>query len=556
MKKIIAMLLALSMVFALVACGGNNSSNTTDAGKNTTSTEGEKQPAADTEKESAVQTAASNPDAVAGGTMLVYLSGDPSSWNPDYKSDDNLWPIAQNVFNRLVKLAPFDGINMDLAESYEFSEDGMTLTFHLHEGVKWHDGEPFTSYDVKWTYDTMIAENWFKATSIEAIDSIECPDDNTVVMNLKAPDVTIIAKLAWYGTFILPAHIYEGTDIANNEATLSHPIGTGPFKFDSYETGVAVTLVKNEEFWGDEPVADKLVYSIITDQDTAYQAFINDEIDYYGSQLPAAYYTDLDDNPDYRIYQNLYQNRTYITFNFNDPDFSKVEVRQAVAHAVDRQGIFDRVGAGGAVAEYFISPLQVDYVDEQYKMPERDVQKAMELMEQAGYTKDADGFYLHATMDVFESGNFGDIAQIIKANLAEAGIDLTINMMEYAAWGEKVKPDGDWSITMLAGYQGPDVSGVAGRVQTGGSSNKGGFSNAELDAAIEASNVCADITERAGYLSTVQKVMSEEMPMVLLMENGGNIPFKNSTVGAPYDVPEKAASSELTYFGFAAESAK
>ena len=90
-----------------------------------------------------------------GGTIIAQLSGEPSSWNPDYKSDDNLWPIAQNLFNRLIKLATGDGIDMDLAESYEFSEDGMQLTFHLHEGVKWHDGVDFTSYDVKWTYDTM-----------------------------------------------------------------------------------------------------------------------------------------------------------------------------------------------------------------------------------------------------------------------------------------------------------------------------------------------------------------------------------------------------------------
>lgn len=88
----------------------------------------------------------------------------------------------------------------------------------------------------------------------------------------------------------------------------------------------------------------------------------------------------------------------------------------------------------------------------------------MKLMEEAGYTKDADGYYLHATMDVFESGNFGDMAQIIKANLAEAGIDLTINMMEYAAWVEKVNQNHNFTITMLAGYQGPDVSGLAGRI--------------------------------------------------------------------------------------------
>ncbi len=520
MKKAVSLLLALCMVFSLTAV----------AGAEETVGVGETQ---------------------EGGTAIIWQSGDPTMWCPDYKSDDYLWPIAQNIFNRLVKLTAYDGIDYDLAESYEFSDDGMDLTFHLKEGVYWHDGEPFTSYDVKWTYDTVIEEDLFKSTSLESVESIECPDDYTVVMHLNAPDVTIIPKIAWYGLFILPAHIYEGTDIATNEATTTHPIGTGPYMFDSYTSGVSVTLVKNENYFDGEPVLDKLVYSIITDQDTAYQAFLNGEIDYYGSSVPTANIDDLDDDPDYRVVTALYQNRTYITFNFDDPDFSKTEVRQAFAYAVDREGIYDRVGAGGAMAEYFVSPLQTDYVDENYTMPDRDVEYAMELLESAGYTKDSDGFYLHCTLDGFEDGNFADIAQIVKANLAEAGIDVTINMMEYAAWQDKVMDNKDFQVTMLAGYQGPDISGVAARVQTNGSSNLGGYSNEELDAALIASNSCSDVEERAAYYSTVQRIMSEDMPMVFLLENGSKIPFKNTLINGPYDLPELMASSELTYMGWA-----
>ena len=542
MKKVLAILLAASML-SLAGCNSSSSSGSSGTPSNSGTSGTSQSTGGD-----APTTNLTTPGGKQGGTMVVYLSGDPSGWNPDYKSDDNLWPIAQNVFNRLIKLAPFDGIDMDLAESYEFSEDGKTLTFHLHEGVKWHDGEPFTSRDVKWTYDTMISEQWFKAQSLESVESIDCPDDNTVVFHLKAPDVTIIAKLAWYGTFILPAHIYEGTDVATNDATMNHPIGTGPFKFDSFTTGVSVKLTKNEDFWGDEPMADEIIYSIITDQETAYQAFLNGEVDYYGSSIPTAHTHDLDNNPDYRLFHSLAQTSTYISINFNDPDFSKVEVRQAFAYAVDRQGIYDRLGDGKGKAETFISPLQTDYVDENYKMPERDINKAMELLESAGYTKDADGFYLHTTFDCFESGNFADIAQIVKANLAEAGIDITINMMEYAAWGEKVKDNKNYSVTMLAGYQGPDVSGVAARVQSDGSSNFGGYSNPELDEAMIASNSCSDKAERAKYLSTVQRIMSEDMPLVLLMDNGGYYPVRNTTLGSPWDVPEKAASSEMTYF--------
>ena len=489
---------------------------------------------------------------VKGGSIIIQNGGDPLSWNPDYKGDDNLWPMAQNIYNRLIKLTAGDGIDLDLAESYEFTNDGKDLVFHLHQGVVWHDGVPFTAADVKWTYDTIKNDNWAYASALSSVESIECPDDNTVIMHLNAADVTIIAKLAWYGTFILPQHIYENGDVAELSILESSAVGTGPYKLESFETGVQTTLVRNDNFWGDEPLLDKLIYVVIGDEDTAYQAFLNGEADYLYS-VPSANTFDLDEDPNYRVVVNLYQNRTYITFNFNDPDFGKVEVRQAVAKAVDRQGIFDRVGGGGALAEYFVSPLQTDYVDPQYKMPDRDVEGAMALLEQAGYTKDADGFYLHATMDIFEDGTFSDIAQIVKANLAEAGIDLTLNIMEIGAWMEKVIDNANFSMSMLAGYQGPDISGIANRVQTGAGTNLALYSNPEVDAALEASNAETDVAKRAEYYSIVQKCMCEDMPMVFLMENGGHYPIRQDIVGTPYDVPELAASSEMTYTAFTAK---
>ena len=187
-----------------------------------------------------------------GGTLVISSAGDPTSFNPDYKSDDNLWPMAQNIYNRLIKLTTEDSLIPDLAESYEFSDDGLTLTFHLHEGVKWHDGEDFTADDVVWTYTTMMEESWFKADALQGVESIEAPDDLTVVFNLEYPNVAIISKLGWYGTFILPRHLYEGTDLATNPAN-QNPVGTGPFKFESYESGVAVTLVRNDDFLVQKP---------------------------------------------------------------------------------------------------------------------------------------------------------------------------------------------------------------------------------------------------------------------------------------------------------------
>ena len=152
---------------------------------------------------------------------------DPQSCNPDFKSDDGAWPINQNIFNRLVKLGNNTKINLDLAESYEFSEDGMQLTFHLHDGVKWHDGEPFTSNDVVWTF-TKVLEEGYQSNTLNMIDSVTADGDYKAVFHLKQPDASVVSVLSWLGTWIMPAHLYEGTDWTQNEHNM-HQIGTGQF---------------------------------------------------------------------------------------------------------------------------------------------------------------------------------------------------------------------------------------------------------------------------------------------------------------------------------------
>ena len=186
-------------------------------------------------EDGAVPTATALDKPVSGGTYIVRGAGDPYSFNPNLKVDD--WGVVtyQNIFNRLVKQTVSNAVVGDLAKSWEFSDDGLTLTFHLHEGVKWHDGEPFSSEDVKWTFDKIRTEG-YQSNSFKQLSEITCLDENTVVFHLSEPNSGIVATIGWLGTFIMPKHIYDTPDYdwSTNPANFQ-PVGTGPFKFVSYE---------------------------------------------------------------------------------------------------------------------------------------------------------------------------------------------------------------------------------------------------------------------------------------------------------------------------------
>lgn len=476
-------------------------------------------------------------------TFIVGQQTAPQSFHPNRISDDGAWPVNQNIFNRLLKLNAFNEFVPDLAEKYEFSDDGLTLTFNLKEGVKWHDGEAFSSADVKYTYDTIIAEKFSHASSLSTVDSIDTPDENTVVFNLKNADSSILAKLSWYGTFIMPKHIYEGTDQATNPAN-QKPIGTGPFKFVEYQKDVAVTLERNDDFFGNKSNVKKLVFQIIPDENTLYQAFLNGEVDYMGA-LPAGNVNDLDGDANYNVIESLGINRTYVTFNLSNEHFSKPEVRKAVAYAIDQKSVFDRVGGAGVQSSTLISPVFEQYINNDYLLPETNVEKAIQTLEDAGYTKNANGYYIEANFDYFTSGNFGDIATIIAANLEKAGIKLNLNAMEISAWQKKVMDDYDFELTMLAGYQGPDIAGIDGRVKSDGTTNIAKYNNPELDEILKKAVQVSEVSERKVYYDQVQQILAEDLPMIFILDNGYKTPVRKEFEGTPYQ-DKTVAASEFT----------
>lgn len=237
----------------------------------------------------------------------------------------------------------------DLAESWTVSPDGRAYTFKLRTGVTWHDGQPFSSADVKFTFDEVLLKYYArtKAGLENVLDGIDTPDASTVVMRFKQPYGPLLQRLDASEAPILPRHIYAGSDVQNNPANL-RPVGTGPFKFVEYQKGESVRLVRNERYFKPGlPYLDELIFKIIPQASTATLALEHGEVDY----LLAPAEADVA-----RLRQNAgivvaisagsaggSNCQDTLIFNLRRPPFDKIEVRQAFAYAIDRQQILDQV---------------------------------------------------------------------------------------------------------------------------------------------------------------------------------------------------------------------
>lgn len=479
-------------------------------------------------------------DNTAGGeqsnaekALIVRATGDPMSFNPDTLPDDNAYPIVQNLYNRLVKLDASKQIIPDLATDWEVSEDGMAITFHLRDDAHWHDGEPVTSEDVKYTFDT-IKENptYYMSSRMTIVDSIETPDDKTVVFNMNQADVSFIADLGWYGTFILPEHVYNnGQPWEENPASMD-PIGSGPFKFSEFKQGESITIVANPDYHEGAPKLDKVIFSIIPDEATAVQALVNGQIDVL-ENVPAANVDELLANENIKMQLNEYPSPMRIIFNLNNEILSDVNVRKAIATAIDKEEISQKIYNGVQKPEYNMYPSLIEWAtNSQDTSPKHNIDEAIKILEDAGYTKDADGFYIKGlTIDVFEGGGYPDAAKLMAASLEKAGIELKVQVHEFNAWNEKVSVQRDFMLELQGGFMGPDPAALQKRFGTGVGSNYGDYSNQEFDDILTQAGATGDQEKRAELYKEAQAILAEDLPYVPIVTFAGydanNARFKN-----------------------------
>ncbi|HMK82231.1 MAG TPA: ABC transporter substrate-binding protein, partial [Candidatus Bathyarchaeia archaeon] len=383
--------------------------------------------------------AQSNTNNLYGGALKIANLRYPITFN----SVLNFWSTTAyynaDMFNRLLTYDANYNLKGDLAQTWDHSPDGKTWTFHLYKNVKWHDGVPFTSADVKWHYtmltnQTSIMRSFLNAAKLLSIDT---PDDYTVIFhfqNVANPTNTFAQSQG--DAFILPKHIFEGPGpynydlkaFQNNPANLK-PIGTGPFKFVEYVKDDHVTMDANPNYFLGRPYLDRITWLIIPQVQTAELAYQNGQVDNIHETLglPFADISAWQKKTDTTVDSFQYHTTWRITFNFRPnaiakfPYINDVRVRQAMWYAIDRQSIINTVlyGITGVADTAISNVIQPFYNPDTVKYP-YNPDKANQLLDDAGYKKGSDGWRFHVPMVSYQTG--GPFAEVIKQYLAKVGI--------------------------------------------------------------------------------------------------------------------------------------
>ncbi len=481
----------------------------------------------------------------AGGGLVVGLrTSEPRHLNPAITTIGGVQLVAANIFSALTRFDADGHPVPDLAESWEVSEDGLSYTFHLASGVTWHDGTPFTSADVKFSFEeVLIPLHPVGRVNFAAIDSIETPDDQTVIFRLAYPYAAFLNLLELRHAAILPRHIYQGTDIAENPANMA-PIGTGPFKLAEWSRGSFVRLERNEAYFKDGlPYLDELVFVIIPDTNTMVAAMETGQIGF----APLGVSFDLVETLKSRLEPKgwvigtapyLFRGTGSLLINTEDPALSDVRVRRAIAHLIRKEEILSTVRRGvGKVAENPISWFIPNAETQPIYAP--DVEAARALLDEAGLTPDQNGVRLSLSI-VASTGwaEYDPIANLMRDWFAEAGIALTIEAMDEAAATDRIFGSRQFQLGLSNPSFGPDPAIMAKGFTTamigqGAYTNGMGYSNPEVDALFDQGVRQTDPAQRHETYRRIVELVMSDVPVVPLYEDDFAYAYKADYVGLP-----------------------
>ncbi len=499
-RRILSALLALAMALGMAACG--------------TGTE----PVVDTGDD----TAQGNEGTEAKDTLIVAKQSDPSGLDPHMAADEAAIRAIENMYNSLLTYTTVYGeVAPSLAKSYEVSEDSLTYTLHLVEGVKFHSGREMTAEDVVYSLNRIKNEG-VRASHFEYMENIVSEGDYTVVITLSQPFAPFATYLAHPNNVIVDKDVVE----ANGGSLSNADAGTGPFMLNKWEVGTALTLDKFTEYWeAGKPSINQVVFRTIEDSTARSAALRNGEIDMIVdvTEQEVAVLKDAEGVVVESVPGTFWE---YLGMNCENEYLSDVAVRQALANAIDRDAINAAVKMGNA------TPLTVANIPETHDAyadldvyPARDVEKAKTILADAGY---AEG---QIELEIIAGSDWQyqvDAAQMIKQQAAEAGITITISALETGLFFENLNSGNfDMAVVGWSGFVDADEY-MYNLFHSQGAFNQQKYANLELDVLLEKGRTTLDEAERMSVYADIQKIVAEDAPMVFLYMNNYTVAMRDN----------------------------
>ena len=538
-KKVIALMLAAAMVVSVTACGGGSDTTTPaadsgDAAAETT--EGGEAPADDT---GAADDSAAPAASGEGKILSVQIGPNPETIDPALNSAVDGGNMILHTFECLLTVAEDGTLAPGQAESWETSEDGLTWTFHLRDGLKWSDGSALTANDFVYSWrrvcDPMVAAPYAETVlgmvegfndaiggNLEAL-GVEAPDDTTFVVHLSQP-CSYFGSLAAFATL---SPVQQATIDANGDGWAVNAdtyITNGCFYISEWVPGSYIMCTKNPNYWNADAIKlDGIKFNLIEDPNASYSAYQTGEV-LFIKDVPTEEIPSLEGNAEFHVEPII--GTYYLSLNTEREPFNDPKVRKALSLAIDREYVANTLMQGTySPASNFMGPGWIDTDGSQFidnanggkpyidtANHEANVEEAKQLLADAGYP-DGAGFpsITYSTNDI---GYHKVVAEYLQQAWAEIGVELQVDIVEWASF-TPMRRNGDYDASRN-GWVGDysDPSNMLDLLYSSNGNNDGKFNNAEYDAAMDTSRTTLDAAERSAALHKAEDILMNEAACV------------------------------------------
>ncbi len=446
-------------------------------------------------------------------TVVMLIESSPANLDPRIGTDAQSERLHKLIYDALLTRDENFQMHPGLAERWEIP-DPLTYVFHLRSGVFFHDGRPLTSADVRYTLESLIygKVRSAKASTYKLIASVDTPDPLTVIIHLRQPFAPLLWNLSDGSLGVVPTG--SGDELAR------HPIGSGPFRFVSAVQDREVVLERNDRYWGEKPALERVRFAVVPDETTRALELRKGSADAAMNALSPDMVLTLEREPNLVVERSPGTIYAYLAMNLRDPILRDVRVRQALAHAIDRESIIQYLWRGMARPAASVLPPQHWAYNSSTATYPHDPARARQLLDDAGYRPGPDGVRFHLTMKTSSEQSTRLLAAAFQQQLREVGIALDIRSFEFATFYSDVTHGAFqlYSLRWIGGNEDPDIfealfdsASVPPR-----RFNRGYYSNPEVDRLIADARSTVDLPRRKADYDRLQEILNRELPYIHL----------------------------------------